>query len=85
MLSGDPWRVRFPARRPDIDHRNDGRWNIPISHGENKDAGEVYLTKGVIHGDAFSPLVFVLMIDLLIKTIKIEWVIASKSSSAWTI
>ena len=37
---------------------------------EKKDVGEVKLTNGIIQGDAFSPLLFVLMIDPLIKVLK---------------
>ena len=35
-----------------------------------KDVGEVRLTNGIIQGDAFSPLLFVLMIDPLVKILK---------------
>lgn len=42
----------------------------PPSYGAKKDVGEVRLTNGIIQGDAFSPLLFVLTIDPLIKIIK---------------
>ena len=32
-------------------------------YGANKEVGEVRLENGIIQGDAFSPLLFVLMID----------------------
>ena len=35
-----------------------------------KEVGEVRLENGIIQGDAFSPLLFVLMIDSLIKILK---------------
>ena len=47
-----------------------GRWKIRLSYGAKKDVGEVRLENGIIHGDAFSPLLFVLMIDPLIKVLK---------------
>ena len=46
------------------------RWRIRLSYGAKKDVGEVRLTNGIIQGDAFSPLLFVLMIDPLIKILK---------------
>ena len=46
------------------------RWKIRLSYGAKKAVGEVHLTNGIIQGDAFSPLLFVLMIDPLIKIIK---------------
>ena len=46
------------------------RWKIRLSYGANKEVGEVKLENGIIQGDAFSPLLFVLMIDPLIKIIK---------------
>ena len=39
------------------------RWKIRLSYGAKKEVGEVRLTNGIIQGDAFSPLLFVLMID----------------------
>ena len=42
------------------------RWKIRLSYGAKKEVGEVLLTNGIIQGDAFSPLLFVLMIDPLI-------------------
>ena len=41
-----------------------------LSYGAKKEVGEVRLTNGIIKGDAFSPLLFVLMIDPLIKIVK---------------
>ena len=46
------------------------RWKIRLSYGAKKDVVEVRLTNGIIQGDAFSPLLFVLMIDPLIKIMK---------------
>ena len=46
------------------------RWKIRLSYGAKKDVGEVRLENGIIQGDAFSPLLFVLMIDPLIKISK---------------
>ena len=46
------------------------RWKIHLSYGVKKDVGEVRLENGVIQGDAFSPLLIVLMIDPIIKIIK---------------
>ena len=46
------------------------RWKIRLSYGPKKEVGEVRLENGIIQGDAFSPLLFVLMIDPLIKIIK---------------
>ena len=46
------------------------RWKIGPSYGAKKEVGEVRLENGFIHGDAFSPLLFVLMIDPLIKIMK---------------
>ena len=48
------------------------RWKIHLSHGAKKDVGEVRLTNGIILGDAFSPLLFVLMIDPLITIIETQ-------------
>ena len=45
------------------------RWKIRLSYGA-KEVGEVRLENGIIQGDAFSPLLFVLMIDPLIKILK---------------
>ena len=45
-------------------------WKIRLSYGAKKEAGEVRLENGIIQGDAFSPLLFVLMIDPLIKILK---------------
>ena len=36
---------------------------IRLSYGTKKEVGEVRLENGIIQGDAFSPLLFVLMID----------------------
>ena len=46
------------------------RWKIRLSYGARREVGEVRLTNGIIQGDAFSPLLFVLMIDPLIKILK---------------
>ena len=46
------------------------RWKIRLSYGAKKEVGEVRLENGIIQGDAFSPLLFVLMIDPLIKILK---------------
>ena len=48
------------------------RWKVRLSYGAKKDVGEVRLTNGIIQGDAFSPFLFVLMIDPLIKIIKTQ-------------
>ena len=48
------------------------RWKIRLSYGAKKEVGEVRLTNGIIQGDAFSPLLFVLMIDPLIKIMKTQ-------------
>ena len=48
------------------------RWKIRLSYGAKKDVGEVRLTNGIIWGDALSPLLFVLMVDQLIKIIKTQ-------------
>ena len=46
------------------------RWKIRLSYWAKKEVGEVRLTNGIIQGDAFSPLLSVLMIDPLIKIMK---------------
>ena len=46
------------------------RWRIRLSYGAKKDVGEVRLENGIIQGDAFSPLLFVLMRDPLIRSMK---------------
>ena len=46
------------------------RWKIRLSYGARKEVGEVRLTNGIIKGDAFSPLLFVITIDPLIKILK---------------
>ena len=46
------------------------RWKIGLSYGAKKEVGEVRLENGFIQGDALSPLLFVLMIDPLIKILK---------------
>ena len=46
------------------------RWMIHLSYGAKKEVVDVHLTNGIIKGDAFSPLLFVLMIDPLIQLIK---------------
>ena len=45
------------------------RWKIRLSYGAKKEVGEVRLENGIIQGDAFTPLLFVLMIDPLIKIV----------------
>ena len=45
-------------------------WKIRLSYGEKKEVGEVRLENGIIQGDAFSHLLFILMIDPLIKILK---------------
>ena len=42
-------------------------WKIRLSYGEKREVGEVGLENVIIQGDAFSPLLFVFMIDPLIK------------------
>ena len=52
-------------------------WKIRLSYGAKKEVCEVRLTNGIIQGDAFSPLLFVLMIDPFIKILKTplgDWV-----------
>ena len=46
------------------------RWKIRLAYGAKKEVGEVRLTNGIIQGDAFSPLLFDLTIDPLIKILK---------------
>ena len=46
------------------------RWKIHLSCGAKKDVVEVRVTNGIVQGDAFSPLLFVLMIDPLINLVK---------------
>ena len=46
------------------------RWKIRLSYGAKREVCEVRLTNGIIQGDAFSPLLFVLTIDPLIKILK---------------
>ena len=43
------------------------RWRIRLSYGDKKEVGDVRLTNGILQGDAFSPLLFVMIIDPLIK------------------
>ena len=51
------------------------RWKIRLSYGAKKEVGEVRLENCIIHRDAFSPLLFVLMIDPLIKIMnKNRWI-----------
>ena len=45
-------------------------WKIRLSYGAKREVGEVRLTNGIIQGDAFSLLLFVLMIDPLVKIMK---------------
>ena len=46
------------------------RWKIRLSYGAKKDVGVVRLENGIIQGDAFYPLLIVLMIGLFIKILK---------------
>ena len=46
------------------------RWKIRLSNCAKKDVGEVRLENSIIQGDAFFPLLFVLMIDPLIQILK---------------
>ena len=46
------------------------RWKIRLSYGVKKEVGDVRLENGIYQGDAFFPLLFVLMIDPLIKVLK---------------
>ena len=46
------------------------RWTNRLSYGAKKEVGEVRLENGIIQGDAFSPLLFVLVIDPLVKILK---------------
>ena len=60
----------FPIGTQSIIIEMMARWKIRLSFGEKNEVGEVRLTNGIIQGDAFSPLLFVLMIDPLIKMLK---------------
>ena len=46
------------------------RWRFCLSYGVKKDVCEVRPENGHIQADAFSPLLFVLIIDSLIKIMK---------------
>ena len=46
------------------------RWKIRLSDGAKREVGEVPLENGIIQGDAFFSIFFVLMIDPLIKILK---------------
>ena len=46
------------------------RWMTRLSYGAKKDVGEVRLENGIIQGDAFFQILFVLMLDPLIKIVK---------------
>ena len=46
------------------------RWKIRLSCWEKRNVGEVRLENSIIHGDVFSPLLFVLTIDPIIKVVK---------------
>ena len=61
------------------------RWKIRLSCGAKKDVGDVRLENGIIRGDAFSPLLFVLMIDPSTRSSRRELGIERKSSTTWTI
>ena len=45
-------------------------WRIRLSYGPKKEVGKVRLENGIIQGDASSPLLFLLMIDPLMKVLK---------------
>ena len=49
-----------------------------------KEVGELRLENGIIQGDAFSPLPFVLMIDPLIKIMKTRLGDLVETSTTWT-
>ena len=55
--------MTFPLGIQDLIVEMMCRWKIRLSYGAKKDVGEVRLSNGIIQGDAFSPLLFVLMID----------------------
>ena len=59
-------------------------WKIRLSYGPKKDIGMVHPTNGIIQGDAFSPLLFVLTIDHLIKILKRRPGTKPRSSPTWT-
>ena len=46
------------------------RWKIRLSYSAKKEVGEVRLTNSIIRGYAFSPFLFILMIDPFIKILK---------------
>ena len=46
------------------------RWKIRLSYGARKEVRKVNLTTYIIQGDDVSLLLFVLMVDLLIKAVK---------------
>ena len=60
------------------------RWKIHLSYGAKKEVGEVRLENGIIQGDAFSPLLFVLMVDPLVKIMKKSLGRKARSSITWT-
>ena len=60
------------------------RWMIRLSYGAKKDVGKVRLDNGIIQGDAFSPLLFVLVIDPLIKIMRERLGKKARSSITWT-
>ena len=47
-------------------------WKIRLSYGAKKEVGDVRIENGIIQGDAFSPLLFVLMIYPIVKTMKLR-------------
>ena len=46
------------------------RWKIRLSYGAKREVGEIRRENSIIQCDAFSPPLFVLMIDPLIKILK---------------
>ena len=61
---------RFPLGIQSIIISMMAQWKIHLSYGAKKDVGKMRLENGIIQGDAFSPLLFVLMIDPFIKVMK---------------
>ena len=61
---------RFPLGNQMLIIEMMSRWKIHLSYGAKKDVGDVRLANGIIQGDAFSPPLFVLMIDPIIKIVK---------------
>ena len=59
-------------------------WKVQLSDDAKKDDGEVCLENGIIQGDAFSPLLFVLMRDPLIKIMTKKLGTEQRSFITWT-